>query len=277
MAIENFIPTIWSARILKNLKTNSVGAAITNRDYEGDARVGDAVNITNFIDPSIFDYTGADMTPEDIDDEMQTLLIDQKKAFNFYLDDVDAAQSVDGGRVMTEAIDRASYGLSNTLDKFLLQRIADGAANAGSGGSVSASTIYEHIVEWGVLLDEADVPSEGRWAVVPPATYGLLLTDSRFIAAGDARGAATRANGFVGDVAGFRIYKSNNLPLSGDGHAHIAGSTRATTMAEQIRKLEAYRVERKFADGVKGLHVYGAKVVRPTFLCADYLGVSGGE
>ena len=94
MAVTNFVPDIWSARILTNLSKTAVGAAICNRDYEGDASVGDSVKVTSIVDPTITAYTGADMTPEDIDDATRSLLLDQKKSFNFYLDDVERAQSV---------------------------------------------------------------------------------------------------------------------------------------------------------------------------------------
>ena len=100
---------------------------------------------------------------------------------------------------------------------------------------------------------------------------GKLLKDTRFVGAGDDAGAATRANRRVGQAAGFDVYKSNNLPAgpgAGAGTYQIAGSRYATTLAEQVRSVEAYRVEKKFADGVKGLHVYGALATRPTALVA---------
>lgn len=275
MAITNFVADIWSARILANLSRKSVGAGICNRDYEGDASNGDSVKITSIVDPTIFDYTGADMTAEDIDDATRSLLLDQKKAFNFFLDDVDAVQAVNGGAALQKAIDRASYGLANVLDAYVLTTMAAGAIASAPDHQVAEATLstvtdfYDAIVSWGVLLDESDVPEEERFVVVTPAFYGKLLKDTRFIGSGDAAGAAARANGKVGLAAGFEVFKSNNLPAgagAGAGTAMIAGSRYATTLAEQIRKTEAYRAEKKFADGVKGLHVYGAKVTRPTAL-----------
>lgn len=277
MAVTNFVPDIWSARILTNLSRTSVGAGICNRDYEGDAGSGDSVKITSITDPTITAYTGADMTPEDIDDATRSLLLDQKQSFNFYLDDVERAQSVNGGAIMQEAIDRASYGLANVLDSYVLSAIGSAASASNPDHQVAEATIstatgaYDALVAWSVLLDSADVPSEQRYAVVTPGFYGLILKDSRFVAPGDAAGAITRANGLVGMVAGFEVYKSNNLPDgpgAGAGKLMLAGSRYATTLAEQVRSVEAYRVEKKFADGVKGLHVYGAKVTRPTAVVA---------
>lgn len=277
MAVTNFVPDIWSARILTNLSRTAVAAGICNRDYEGDASVGDSVKITSITDPTITAYTGADMTPEDIDDATRSLLLDQKQSFNFYLDDVERAQSVNGGAILQEAIDRASYGLANTLDAYVLGLMGAGASASAPDHQIAEATIstvtdaYDALVNWGVLLDEADVPAQERFVVVTPALHGKLLKDSRFVAAGDVAAAATRANGMVGSAAGFQVFKSNNLPDgpgAGAGKLMIAGSRFATTLAEQVRSVEAYRVEKKFADGVKGLHVYGAKVTRATALVA---------
>ena len=269
MAVTNFIPAIWSARILTALSRTHVAGGITNRDYEGDA-TGNEVKITSIADPVIGTYTGADITTEDIDDATRSLLLDQKKYFSFFLDDVERAQSVNGGTLMAEATARAAYGLANTMDTFLLSLMHAGATSLGNEQTVTtAAKVYEILVDMAVKLDDADVPAENRWAVVTPAFHGALLKDSRFVAAGDAAGAEARANGRVGEAAGLTIYKSNNLPASASGtsstnKAILAGSTYATTLAEQVRSVEAFRLEKKFADGIKGLHVYGAKVTRPT-------------
>ena len=279
MAVTNFVPDIWSARILTNLSVTSVAAGICNRDYEGDASVGDSVKITSITDPTITAYTESDMTPEDIDDATRALALDQKQSFNFYLDDVERAQAVNGGAILAEAINRASYGLSNTLDAYVLDLMGAGVSTSNPDHLLtqaaidSAAESYDLLVRMGALLDEANVPQENRWAVVTPSFYGLMLKDSRFVAAGDVAGSSTRANGMIGQAAGLTLYKSNNLPdgslsTSNTSKLILAGSTYATTLAEQVRSVEAYRVEKKFADGVKGLHVYGARVTRSTAIVA---------
>jgi hypothetical protein len=277
MAVTNFVPDIWSARILSNLSKMHVAGAICNRDYEGDTTVGDSVKITSITDPTITAYTGADMTPEDIDDATRALLLDQKQSFNFYLDDVERAQSVNGGAILQEAIDRASYGLANVLDTYVLAALGAGASSTAPDHQVAEATIstsagaYDALVDWSVLLDAADVPQGDRYAVVTPAFYGKILKDSRFVGAGDAVSATIRSNGLVGSAAGLQIYRSNNLPAgpgAGAGTLMLVGSRSACTLAEQVRSVEAYRVEKKFADGVKGLHVYGAKVTRTTAIVA---------
>lgn len=277
MAVTNFVPTIWSARILAALSRASVANAITNRDYEGEIRrAGDTVKITNFVDPTIGTYTKhTDITIEDVDDATQSLLINQQKYFAFEVDDIEKAQAVNGGAVLAVATQRAAYGLKNVYDQYVLTQMAAGASAASPDHQIAEATIstaagaYDALVDWSVLLDQADIPEEDRFAVITPALYGKLLKDDRFVAAGDEAGAAVRRNGHVGEAAGFRIYKSNNLPDgagAGAGKAMIAGVTTATTVAEQIVSVEAGRMEKRFADFVKGLHVYGTKVTRPTGL-----------
>jgi hypothetical protein len=279
MAVTNFVPEIWSARILTAFSKNATAVAVTNRDYEGDIRnMGDTVNITNFTDPTIRSYTAhSDITIEDVDDATQALAIDQANYFAFEVDDVEKAQSVSGGAILAEATRRAAYGLSNTLDAYVLSQMAAGASNSAPDHDIAEATIstaanaYAALVDWNVLLDEADVPDMDRFAVISPAFYGLLLKDDRFVATGDAAAASTRANGRVGEAAGLTIYKSNNLPDgpgAGAGKYQLVGYRGATTLAEQLRSVEADRMEARFADLVKGLHLYGVKVTRPTGLVA---------
>lgn len=275
MAVTNFVPQIWSARILTSLDRSLVGQAVCNSDYEGDAS-GGSVNITSVVDPTIGTYTPhTDITVEDIDDATRSLPLDQKKYFAFKLDDVERAQSVNGGALLAAVTQRATHGLRKVMDAYILALMAAGASATAPDHQVAESTVdtatkaYDALVDWSTILDTADVPEDGRFAVVTPAFYGKILKDTRFIAAGDAAGAAARANGRVGEAAGFQVYKSNQLPDgpgAGAGKSMIAGYRGATTLALQVDKVEAFRIEKGFADGVKGLAVYGAKVTRPTGL-----------
>jgi len=117
------------------------------------------------------------------------------------------------------------------------------------------------------LLDESNTPIEGRFVVVPAWFHGLLLKDDRFVSSGTFRGDNTLANGNVGEAAGFTILKSNNVPnTSGAKFKLVAGHSIATSYAEQIVDVQTYKPEKRFGDAVKGLHIYGAKVLRPTNL-----------
>jgi hypothetical protein len=281
MAISAFKPEVWNANLLVTLEKSHVYAApgVVNRDYEGDiANYGDTVHIVGLADPTIGTYTPhTDITIEDVDDVDAALSIDQARYFAFEVDDVEKRQAFNGGKVLTEQARKAAYKLRDVADAYVAGLMA---AGVHAGNLVAEQTIskasgsakaYDLLVDLGTILDEDNVPAEGRWVVVPPAFYGLLLRDSRFVSAGDAQAAMTRANGVVGEAAGFSIRKSNNAPDGpgeGAGKLVIAGYNGAVTYAEQINKTEAARKEKGFADIVKGLHLYGAKVVRPTGLAA---------
>lgn len=277
MAIANFIPEVWSAKLKVALEKSLVygAAGVINRSYEGDiSNFGDTVHITNLTDPTIGDYTKhTDITVEDVDDADTILIINQSKYFAFEVDDVEKRQA--RGDVLNEQARKAGYLLKDTADQHIAGLMAAGvdAGNliAEQTVSVAANKAYEILVNLGVKLDEDNIPTDGRWVVVTPAFHGLLLQDSRFIAAGDSQGAEVRTNGHVGRAAGFSIKVSNNAPNgpgAGAGKLIIAGYEGAVTFAEQIAKTEAARVEKRFADMVKGLHLYGGKVIRPTGLAA---------
>ena len=352
MAITKFVPEVWAATLLSTLDKSLVfaGPSCVNRDYEGEiANMGDTVRITTIADPTISDYTkDTDLTAvEALTDDELLLLIDQAKAFNFQIDDIDMRQTRDGGALMAEAARRAAFGLRDKADQFVAKKMALAASNAlGVVDGTTATNVYDaFLVPASVNLDEANVPTEGRFAVLPPAAYGKLLLDSRFIKVNESGSDALR-NGIVGEAAGFRIMKSNNAlnggrsitdtitvattaktltgaagtftqgdvgltvagtritagskiasvnadgsvatmdtagatagtqtdtVLSGGHKVATAGSVIASSYAEQIAKVEAYRPEKRFGDALKGLHLYGAKVLRPTALVVSSIKTS---
>lgn len=271
-----FIPTVWAARLLTALEKSLVYGQtnVCNRDYEGDIReAGNTVKIASIGDVTIGDYTkNTDISdPEILSDSDQSLLINQSKYFNFYVDSVDRAQQ--NVNVLDEAMRRSAWALREKADAFLAG-VMDAAVAAGNKiGSIATPKVptkddaYEYLVDLGVLLDESDTPIDGRFVIVPAWFHGLLLKDERFIKAGTARSDSALANGEVGEAAGFRILKSNNVPnTTATKYKIIAGHSIATAYVEQIVDLQTYQPEKRFGDAVKGLHVYGAKVVRPTAL-----------
>lgn len=275
MSVANFIPTIWSARLLAHLDKKHVYAALVNRDYEGEIKnFGDTVKINQIGDVTIKDYTkGQDIEdPDDLSGEQTTLTIDQAKYFNFAIDDVDAAQV--NPKLMDKAMQRAAYGMNDVTDAFLANLMYVAAENNGENlGSDSTplvptkDTAYDLLVDLGTDLTEKNVPTEGRWVVVPAWYHGLLLKDSRFVGNGTDYNKALIEGGEVGVAAGFKIWLSNNVPnTTGTKYKIIAGTNEAASFAEQIIKTEAYRPEKRFSDAVKGLHVYGGKVVQPKCL-----------
>jgi hypothetical protein len=271
-----FIPTVWAARLLTALDKSLVygQSGICNRDYEGDIReAGNSVKIASIGDVSIGNYTkDSDINdPEILTDSDQTLLIDQQKYFNFYIDSVDRAQqNVD---VLDEAMRRAAYKLNDESDGYIAAAMDAAVLPGNTIGSVATPKVptkdnaYEYLVDLGTLLDEGNTPISGRFVVVPAWFHGLLLKDDRFVRTGTPAGDFRLRNGEVGEAAGFMILKSNNVPnTTGTKYRIIAGHSIATSYAEQIVDVQTFKPEKRFGDAVKGLHVYGAKVVRPSSL-----------
>lgn len=275
MALE-FIPTVWASRLLTALGSALVygQAGVCNRDYEGEIRrSGNTVKIASIGDVSVEDYTKDDdiAEPEALTDEDQSLLIDQAKYFNFYVDSIDRAQQ--NVNVLDEAMRRSAWKLRDKADTFLastLEAVVPVGNTIGTVGTPKVPTkddAYEYLVDLSVLLDEANTPIDGRFVVVPAWFHGLLLKDERFIKSGTRRSDTAIRNGEVGEAAGFSILKSNNVPnVSGAKYKIMAGHSIATAYVEQIVDVQTYKPEKRFGDAVKGLHVYGAKVVRPTNL-----------
>jgi N4-gp56 family major capsid protein len=277
MSLNNFIPTIWASRLLSHLQKSLVygQTGVANRDYEGQIRqAGDSVKINSIGDVTVKTYTkDTDIdAPETLVDASQMLQITESKYFNFAVDDVDKAQS--SVSVMEEAMKRAGYKLRDVADQFLAAFHTQVPAGnlIGSDGSpksiTTAAAAYEYLVDMGVILDENNVPSEGRFVIVPSWFHGLMQKDDRFVKAGTPSTDQVLRNGQIGEAAGFAVMKSNNVPnTTGTLYKIIAGHSMALSYAEQIVKVEAYRKERGFNDGVKGLHVYGANLVRPSAWC----------
>jgi hypothetical protein len=291
VSLNQFIPTIWSARLLMALTKEYVfgQAGVINRDYEGDfADAGDTVKLHSIGDPTIFDYTKNTDMPgaEALSDAEKTLAITQAKAFNFQVDDVDAAQI--RPQVMDNAMRRAALRLGDIADQYIAGVMWSGRDVSNDIGTDAAPITapvaepdpegaYEQLVDLSVKLNEKNVPQRGRFVIVPAWYEGILRKDSRFINndAASPEAGQPLLNGKVGRAAGFEVLMSNNIQTNaapvGAANANtryrvIAGHEIATTFADQISKVEAYRPERRFADAVKGLHVYGAGVTEPAAL-----------
>ncbi|MGB7069633.1 MAG: phage capsid protein [Pyrinomonadaceae bacterium] len=271
-----FIPTVWAARLLTALeKAHIYGQTnVSNRDYEGDIReAGNTVKIASIGEVSIGDYVkNLDIgDPEILNDTEQSLMIDRSKFFNFYVDSIDRAQQ--NVNTLDEAMKRAAWSLREVADNFIAGLMAAAVTAGNTLGTVAApvvptsATAYEMLVDLGVKLDEGNVPINDRFVIVPAWFHGLLLKDDRFVRSGTVKGDGALANGEVGEAAGFRILKSNKVPnTTGAKYKIIAGHSMATAFAEQILDVQTYKPEKRFGDAVKGLHVYGAKVVRPAAL-----------
>ncbi|MBX7061109.1 MAG: hypothetical protein K1X52_05570 [Pyrinomonadaceae bacterium] len=275
MALD-FIPTVWAARLLTALEESLVygQAKVVNRDYEGDIReAGNTVKIASISDVAVDDYVkNVDINdPEVLTDTEQTLTIDQAKYFNFFVDRIDQAQQ--NVNVLDEAMRRSAWKLRDIADSYIaatMEAAVLGPNTIGTTGTPRVPTkddAYEYLVDLGTMLDESNTPIDGRFVIVPAWFHGLLLKDDRFVNAGTMRSDRRLANGAVGEAAGFEILKSNNVPNdSGTKFKILAGHSVATSYVEQVLDLHTFKPEKRFGDAVKGLHVYGAKVVQANSL-----------
>ncbi len=280
MAITNFVPKVWSAQLLtaKEKKLVYASERVTNRNYEGEIReAGDTVRITTISDPTVGTYVpnSTVITPEELTDAQRTLVVDQAKYFAFKVDDVNRRQAKGG--VMTKAMKRSGYKLADTADQYVAGLYTQAATSiTGVTADITAPTSWETeaaklyndvLVPLKVALDELDIEQAGRYCVISPAIHGLLLRDPRFVDASKSSDPSALRNGRVGSAAGFDILVSNNVPEPSAGdHVVTAGTPEAITYAAQISQTEAYRPESSFSDAVKGLDLYGAKVIYPDAL-----------
>jgi len=200
-----------------------------------------------------------------------SLSIDQSDYFNFAVDDVDRIQG--NPDVMDAAMNEAAYAIANKADQYIASLYTDVSAINRKGDdttpiSISSSTdAYDKLVDLSTLLTKQNVPVPGRWIIVPPEYENYLLKDLRFVGYGTQPNLERLTNGIIGRAAGFDILVSNNVPnTSSAKYKIIAGHRMAWSYANQVNQLEAYRPEKRFGDAMKGLHLYGAKVIRPNAL-----------
>ncbi|MFJ9353753.1 phage major capsid protein [Streptomyces mirabilis] len=262
-----FKPEIWAAQALVSLRKKLVyaGPEVVNHDYEGDIKkLGNVVHIKMVGDVSVSQYTSGDiLTYEDTPDAETTLPIDRADKFSFKVDDVDKAQA---GDEMAQRMDNAAYNMANSADQYVagLYTGVQGANDLGTVAITDGDLAYSSLINLGIKLDEASVPDEGRYVIVPPWFYGLLLTNEKFVNANKAGTTAGLRQGEVGQVDKMSVMKSSNVPLiTGDDYAITAGYPGAISFADQMAEVETLRLETTFATGVRGLHLYGAKLIRP--------------
>ncbi|MFH0980114.1 MAG: phage capsid protein [Planctomycetota bacterium] len=272
MSVANFIPEIWSAGIQTSMKKKHVFVQCCNKDYEGDVKSGGSVKITSVGRPTVATYVPGTtaITPEGLTSAQRTLMIDQNKYWCFEIEDVDKVQAASGQALMDESIREGAYAFADTADLYVASLFEAGVAAANVIGATkidSATLAVQYVVALATLLDEANVPEDGRYCIVPPWFHGYLLQDDRFVRADASGSTAALRNGFIGQAFGFDVLKSNSVTLvTGDDYRVCAGHSNAITFADQIDHLEAFRPESGFQDAVKANHVYGGKVVRPTAL-----------
>ena len=331
----NFSPVIYSQKVQQAFRKSSVAESITNNDYFGEiANFGDTVRIIKEPEITVRAYSrGTTVTPQDLDDEDFTLVVDQANYFAFKMDDIEEAHSHINFESM--ASDRAGYRLRDQYDQEVLgylsgfkqsalSTVADttndvvsgskAVSTAGSNellssmtlkkgdfGNITTSSAGDHSIPLAVrlpgataaatatatplqvvarmarLLNQQQVDTAGRWLVVDPVFMELLSDEDSRLLNNDTADKGGLVNGVtIGNLHGFDVYVSSNLPSVGTGSATsgdanqnsnfgviVAGHSSAVATASQINKVESYRDPESFADIVRGMQMYGRKILRP--------------
>ena len=265
MATNLFAPTVWSETLYKELDKQYIGVAHCTRDFEGEIKqCGDTVRIVGVGAINVSDYTkDTDISqPIGISETLRELKISQAKYFNFQIDDIDRVQS--SPRLMEAAMKNAASALADEADRYVYG-LCDGAESKIEESAVSADNIIGLLIDARTKLFAKNVsdPEDIVFEVTPEIAGMILKAKVNLNTDG-----AILENGCIGNIGGCKIFVSNNVlreeTESGYQHKCIARTKRAIAFAEQLSEIDAYRPELRFADAVKGLHLYGAKVVYPS-------------
>ena len=272
MAITHSLRTIWAPAVLEALQKSLVYGRMFNQDYSGVASSGNAVKVSALNDATINDHTRNDaISWEALTDSIQTLDIDQEKYFALMIDDLDKIQTAPN--LLGSATRNAVYGIRDTIDQFLVSKLAAGTIVAGLGTSATPLEINSSNIEATLRLiarrlDDAKVPRAQRYVVVPPWAIEDLVQANITAATNNTE---EMASGMVGRYAGMSVLVSHNVPnVSNAKYQIYAGSTVSQTMAVAVENVESMRLESYFADGVRGLVAYGALVTRPAALVKSF-------
>lgn len=279
MTIENFVPELWSAAVEAPYEKALVYTQpkIANRKFEGTLRAqGDTVHVTTISAPTVKQYVkGSDIEIEELADGRGTITVDQGDYFAFGVNDVDEVQAAGdfespatrmAGEAMKDKVDTFAAGLlkNGAGHKLGTVTVVDGDPTQVQAGQKSA---YQILVKLREKLDKASVPAGNRYVVVPPEYISALLMDKRYTDLSASGSSDALLNGQVGKATGFDVLVSNNVPTTGSGatlkHHVVAGVADGLSFISQINQTEALRDPKQFRDIIRGLMIYGGKVMRP--------------
>jgi len=294
----NWLPQVYSKQVLNFFRKASVAEAITNTDYAGEiSSYGDTVKIIKEPTITVYQYErGEDVTQQNLSDTELTMVVDVANAFKFIVDDIESQMSHVNFRDV--ATSSAAYSLRDAFDAGVIAKMFAGISTSTPDhtlGADSATPLGANVfdgagaVDLGIsgetdpldlmarmarLLDVQNVPEEGRWFVAGPDFYEQLSqSGSKLLSVDYNAGQGSIRNGLVssGKLRGFSMYKSNNIaaPSLATGKC-MAGHISSTATAQTITTTEVLRDQASFGDIVRGLHVYGAKVLRPEALVGAF-------
>ena len=287
----NFSPIIYSQKVQKFFRTASVIEAITNTDYAGEIEnFGDTVNIIKEPVITVSAYSrGAVVDTQDITDDQIQLVVDQANAFSFKVDDIEERHS----HINFESVATSSgaYALKNEYDKNVIAAMVAGVsssspdhvlgADSGSGqdqdvgfGSSEVDPV-DTISKHNRLLNAADVPEENRWFLAGPEFVEQLGQANSKLMSDTSGDAKPLRNGKVidGKIMNMDVYMTNNFAASSTSNFFkvLGGHMSSTCTANHIAKIEVIRHQESFSDVVRGLHVFGRKVLRDNALVLSHV------
>ena len=297
-----FIPEIWSGKLQVKFYQTTVLAEITNNDWEGEIKdQGDKVEIRTVPTITINNYTkGQTLSSQVPTNDVIELNIDKGKYFQVVVDDVDDVQS--DLKLMDIFTNDASQQMKIAIDTDVLSGLVAGAAAANKGdtagaisgdidlGDQAASTpasvqvtktnVIDKIIDMGQCLDEQNAPEDGRWMLIPAWMGSLIKTSDLKDASITGDSVTPLRNGRLGMIDRFTLYVSNLLPTTTGatdgtstglkGYSVFAGTRDAITFASQITKMESLRSQSTFGNIVRGLNVYGYKVIKSEALVEGF-------
>lgn len=265
---QHFIPEVFSKKLQAKFYKSTVLSEVTTNEYEGEiSGLGNKVNIRTVPAVSVADYTGS-LSYADVTSSTIELNIDKAKSYAFKVDDILKEQAdID---FMNEAAADAAQNMKIAIEADVFANVAAGSSltdinnPSGTPANITASNVLGHILDAGQQLDENNIPEEGRFMIINPAVASVLKQSElrQAYLTGDA--VSPLRNGFIGTVDRFNMYVSNNLAVSSGVASGLYGHPKAIAYASQMTNTESVRLESSFGDGVRGLAVYGYKVILPT-------------
>ena len=262
---QHFIPEVFSKKLQAKFYAQTILSEVTTNEYEGEiSGLGNKVNIRTVPAVTVADYSGS-LSYADVTSGTVELDINKAKSYAFKVDDILRTQAdID---FMNAAAEDAAQNMKIAIETDVFANVGSGSSltdvNSSEAGT-NAGNILGHILTAGRTLDENNIPETERFMIIDPATAAIIKNSDlkQAYLTGDAE--SPLRNGNIGMIDRFTVYVSNNLPSSGSVTTGLYGHPKAVAYASQMTNTETVRLESSFGDGVRGLSVYGYKVVVPT-------------
>jgi len=264
MSYANFKPTIWSKYIQHELPKFTVFENDCDYKFEGEVKQGKTVKILGVGRPTIGSYTGAAIgSPEAVSTNDTTLAIDQAKFFNFAVDDVDKAQSIDG--LMSALMEESTRAMAESRDTYIAG-LAAAATNVSASTAITSKTTAKAAIDAAITALMGNGVSMSRDSVTMYLSPAVFMLFADYILEAKTQNDKAIASGVIGNYMGAAVKMTNNVYNDGTDNYLMVKTSKAIAFCSCIDSVEAYRPEDLFSDAVKGLNTFGGKIVRPNEL-----------